>query len=662
MNQSLQVSSFVLILIITINTLAFSQTQNLTVTEATENLLSILNSGNLEEIEDFFDISELNDKYRANIFNPEDLFQFDRVEQLYILSKFIRVDRPLPLTNISAHYTPPDGSSFTRLSLTAEVPDITNIDPITLAANSLGVAPEEIQYRLISPTDSINYSPVSFGDLPTRELTLDLDWIFTDGAYRVSNPSLLNSLTTPPLEPKPAEDLPPTIDSLQLPQANFEIQNELEKTITELKNLRINGSQNGQQETTNGIMQNVDLTIKLEDIAIIQNNNIGENRRESFFSIPFITTYPSSVVRLQFAGFENLDFPSEAKIWVWGTLGYDKKEVGISTSFDPYWTETILVNDILNFRIQYNSQESGSLQIQKLVQVFNTEIVDYTIMNLSTPEILVLYDKLGEFPDDATCHGHQGNGLYSNTIRKLQDATVFLNIINDTRENHSFCTATRLQSYKEENRDKIFLLTANHCFTNPEDSTTEKDVKFTEVFWSYRNLECGTEGRTLNLNEQLYKEIQTKSYDVHFRQVHQPSDTVLLEVTDSDALAIEAINWSTSHPTNSHPAFRIAHPYGLPQAYSLHNSVAPFCKGVSADFIPYWFEDGRAIQQSGSSGSALVTEHGTFIGQLSHPKCLPCHKENTDSCFNFPQTSQNGKFANVWQHFQEFLGTPNSDE
>ena len=196
-------------------------------------------------------------------------------------------------------------------------------------------------------------------------------------------------------------------------------------------------------------------------------------------------------------------------------------------------------------------------------------------------------------------------------------STVLL-IVNGT----TFCTGSLLNN--TENDGKPYLLTAVHCFCNPEDYP--KDMDYYEsrantivAFFNYNRPVCDA---TLKMKGSEEMSLAGTSA----RVILEKKDIALLEFNNSPPEYFNPYfaGWNRSLTTNGEVHINLHHPsgtvkkYGMTEADNITIGNAPIAGTIldanSYWIIPYWT---IGSTHEGSSGSPLFDENQYIIGGLT---------------------------------------------
>ena len=150
-----------------------------------------------------------------------------------------------------------------------------------------------------------------------------------------------------------------------------------------------------------------------------------------------------------------------------------------------------------------------------------------------------------------------------------------------------------------------YFLTANHCISKG------KDAKALECYFQYWTASCHASCEPVgNFPRTLGADIMDSSRD---------GDHTLLQLWENPPAGSFFMGW-TNQPVafaDGTQLFRISHPSGSPQAYSLHEVDSDYieCSGLDIGEFIYSY-DLEGATEGGSSGSPVMNLSGQIVGQL----------------------------------------------
>ncbi|MBW2258092.1 MAG: trypsin-like peptidase domain-containing protein, partial [Deltaproteobacteria bacterium] len=186
--------------------------------------------------------------------------------------------------------------------------------------------------------------------------------------------------------------------------------------------------------------------------------------------------------------------------------------------------------------------------------------------------------------------------------------------------------------------DGPYFLTANHCI-NTQEAADTVEVYF-HVATDYGE-PCGTPDPTDNVGAWLRANSSDGDYSLLELWQPAPSDTV-------------ALPWTAQPVTDADMLYRISHPSGAPQAFSVHmvDNHSWRCSTLPVPAFIY-SENIDGSTEGGSSGSVVCNANGEIVGQL-YGKCGYNLNDVCDAELNRTVDGAINAFA-----LGPFLGTPN---
>jgi hypothetical protein len=150
-----------------------------------------------------------------------------------------------------------------------------------------------------------------------------------------------------------------------------------------------------------------------------------------------------------------------------------------------------------------------------------------------------------------------------------------------------------------------YFLTANHCISK------SKAAKALECYFQYWTASCHASCEPIgNFPRTLGSDILDSSRD---------GDHTLLQLWENPPVGSVFMGW-TNQPVafaDGTQLFRISHPSGMPQAYSLHEVDSDYieCSSLPVGEFIYSY-DLEGATEGGSSGSPVMNMSGQIVGQL----------------------------------------------
>ena len=183
-----------------------------------------------------------------------------------------------------------------------------------------------------------------------------------------------------------------------------------------------------------------------------------------------------------------------------------------------------------------------------------------------------------------------------------------------------------------------YFLTANHCISRGREAASM------ETFFQFTT-SCGTCNDSTGQSHTLGSSIVSSS---------KTSDYTLLRLNEPPPAGSAFLGW-TSTPvafSNNTALFRISHPQGAPQGYSVHSvdtSKTTCGSWPRGNWI--YSEDTLGATEGGSSGSPVVNSSGQVVGQLSGA----CGFNVNDNCDAESNATVDGAFAAYFSNVEQFL-------
>ncbi len=205
--------------------------------------------------------------------------------------------------------------------------------------------------------------------------------------------------------------------------------------------------------------------------------------------------------------------------------------------------------------------------------------------------------------EDGSCYGANE----WSEIDKARKAIAHINFINE--ESGFVCTGGLLAD-RDETTSIPYFLTANHCIDNAGLAATM------EAWFDYRTSACRDQCpdrpfRSSTLGATLLRHSAVEDYSLLMLDEEPPADAWYLGWTDSPVANASGT-----------VLYRLSHPRGSPQAFSLHQvdtTISPggFCGTTSMPRGPFIFSRNLiGATEGGSSGAPVMQANGQVVGQL----------------------------------------------
>jgi len=195
-----------------------------------------------------------------------------------------------------------------------------------------------------------------------------------------------------------------------------------------------------------------------------------------------------------------------------------------------------------------------------------------------------------------------------------------------------------------------YFLTANHCVSDSQTAST------VEAYWDYRTPSC--ENKTVtrsNLARTLGATLVVTG-----SKAKSKADYTLLELSQTPPPGRYYLGWSAQKEdaAGGKVLYRIAHPEGGPQSFSVHRvSETPTpgaCDGLPTTRFIY-SKNVEGATQGGSSGSPLFTRDGLkVVGQLFGR----CGRNLDDACDVASNSAVDGAFWTYFEEIKQYLAPP----
>jgi hypothetical protein len=176
-----------------------------------------------------------------------------------------------------------------------------------------------------------------------------------------------------------------------------------------------------------------------------------------------------------------------------------------------------------------------------------------------------------------------------------------------------------------------YFLTANHCIEELTDPGT------IECFWRYWTAYC---------HAPCYSPagVVPSTVGAQILSTSSVADYCFLRLNEDPPAGSVMMGWLTEAVYNQQPyyLYRISHPKGSPQAFSMHN-IDPYSPQCTGWLRPNWIysKDIIGATENGSSGSPVFNEEGQIVGQLSGA----CGYHIEDPCDSVNNWTVDGAFA-----------------
>ena len=221
-------------------------------------------------------------------------------------------------------------------------------------------------------------------------------------------------------------------------------------------------------------------------------------------------------------------------------------------------------------------------------------------------------------------------------VEQLREAVALLSFVDGAS---SFLCTGALLNDTDGSGFRPFLLTANHCFDSQASASSLL------ALFDYRTATC--DGAPPDLNT-----LPTVS-GATLLATSPLSDFTLVELSGNPAGFTWYLGWTTATPTSGQEMYRVSHPAGSAQKYSVSaftGAAGLVCGGLPVSDFHY----SAGIEGSttnGSSGAPVTDDEGHVLGQLLGI----CHSGSPDECNYGTYNYIDGAFATTFPFVEEWL-------
>lgn len=280
----------------------------------------------------------------------------------------------------------------------------------------------------------------------------------------------------------------------------------------------------------------------------------------------------ASRVRLKLT---NVELPNDAILWVYGNSG---NAIGFDASLahaGTLWTPSV-DGDTITLEVQAPAGQSVSLDVAAVLDLRNPREV------IATGE---------ECIKDAKCE--TGLDEFGGAVAHMQYISG----------NSAYVCSGGLIIDSRQTFTPYFL-TANHCIS------TAAEAASLETFWDYKAASCGGAPPSLG-------SLPRTSGSV-ILATDAPLDVSLLRLPSVPAGQRYFLGWTSTAVTAGTNLFRISHPGGQPQRFSISQveTSSATCQDTPRTRYIYSRPTYGTVV-GGSSGSPVVLSDGRIVGQLS---------------------------------------------
>jgi hypothetical protein len=327
--------------------------------------------------------------------------------------------------------------------------------------------------------------------------------------------------------------------------------------------------------------------------------------------------------------FTNLSLPGNAALYIYGLNG---------EAFGPYmdvkssefWSHTV-TGPVAYVQLRHfgpvseNELRSISFDIEGAGYLSEKFLIPFYLPK--TPEAEGLSGAAEHCPENEECV--EDASCYSGGV--IDDAKHAAAAMQWVAGAWIYMCSGGLIADTDETSQIPYFLTANHCISKG------KDAKNLECYFQYWTASCHASCEPIgNFPRTLGSDILDSSRD---------GDHTLLQLWENPPAGSVFMGW-TNQPVafdDGTLLFRISHPSGMPQAYSLHEVDSDYIECSSlpvGEFIYSLDLDGAT--EGGSSGSPVMREDtGQIVGQLygacgyTLEVCDPENNRTVDGAFAF---------------------------
>jgi len=317
----------------------------------------------------------------------------------------------------------------------------------------------------------------------------------------------------------------------------------------------------------------------------------------------------------------DVQLPPGTRLWVWG-IGEQPREFGpeLRAPAGDLWTPSVGGPDLMLEVHAPVSATAARFTLREVLELFRA----------GSEPMLASYRNRGipifPIPSVATLVQHEsGEGLFlpqdstaclvdaacvqsSGLLTALQHAVAQLQFMKGS--NSFSCSGGLLNNTNLDGTP--YLLTAHHCFSDQAAAST------LEAFFQYEDTSCNGSAPP----EDTFPRT-TGSTLLATGATGTQSDFTLVRLTGSVPGNSVFLGWnqSTSVLANGTPLYRVSHPLGFPQGFSVTQILAssPGCP-VAGTARPNYIFSAKVANggdtAEGSSGAPVVLSNGQVVGQL----------------------------------------------
>lgn len=334
---------------------------------------------------------------------------------------------------------------------------------------------------------------------------------------------------------------------------------------------------------------------------------------------------------------ERLELPAGSVGWVYSRSGevHGPYDLGGAQS-GPVWSNTVFSSTVyleLHLPREVSARSPGRLSVAAIEHIEDREFA---------PSAGSSDEALPDCFRDVRCAS-------GDDLAHVDEATHAVALLVFERDNATYvCSGALLNTTK--GNDIPYLLTANHCVNS---AATAKSV---ELFWDYRTATCAgpvpeRSGFARSLGATL---LATGAVDAG-----EP-DFSLLRLSETPPAGRYYLGWSATPIAGDGGTgiFRIAHPEGGPQMFSMHTVSEVPTPGECANLPRSAFiysKNAVGATKGGSSGApAFLAEGLKVVGQLYGR----CGNNLPDVCDAAQNSAVDGAFASYFEKVERWLAPP----
>ncbi|MBI2212064.1 MAG: trypsin-like peptidase domain-containing protein [Acidobacteria bacterium] len=336
---------------------------------------------------------------------------------------------------------------------------------------------------------------------------------------------------------------------------------------------------------------------------------------------------------------EQVDLPAGTAGWVYSRTGevHGPYDLG-GAQAGPFWSNTVFSSTVFLELHLPRGTRAGAEAHLRVAAIEHLESREFA----PPPSAGSLDEALPDCFRDVRCAGGE-------ELAHLEEATHAIALLVFERDGSSYVCSGALVN-TTEGTEIPYVLTANHCVNS---AATAKSVEF---FWDYRTATCAGQvpdrsvfSRSLGASLLATGAIEAGEPDFSLLRLSQPPPAGRYYLGWSAAAVIGQ---------GGTEIFRIAHPEGGPQMFSMHSVSEVPTPGECANLPRSSFIYSKNVigaTKGGSSGSpAFLADGLKIVGQLYGR----CGNNLPDSCDAAQNSAVDGAFASYFAKVERWLAPP----